>query len=162
VSADVLGEGPRSIGERGESGESGVPEEELFPQGSLPGEGRSPQTYVKKGLPTELRVALSKAEVPLRGAGVPDPDKFGRAIVTYLPGKKHELPLREDANDPARTTGFKVTVDLRVTHVADANDTAGLILTEWEVLLAQDEGAAAELFAEMRSMIEASLGARAA
>lgn len=164
MSADVLGDekGPRSIEQRGEEGDSGVPEEELFPQGSLPGEGVTVQTYAKKGLPTELRVSLSKTEVPLRGSGVPDPNKFGRAIVTYLPGKKHELPLREDANDPAKTTGFKVTVDLRVTHVADANDTAGLIRTEWEVLLAQDETAAAGLFAEMRTMIEDALGKRAA
>lgn len=164
MSADVLGDeqGPRSIEQRGESGDSGVPEEELFPQGSLPGEGVTPQTYVKKGLPVELMVALSKAEVPLRGAGVPDPNKFGRAIVTYLPGKKHDLPLREDANDPAKVTGYKLTVDLRVTHVADANDTAALILNEWEVLLAQDESGAAGLFATMRSMIEDALGKRAA
>lgn len=165
MSSDVLtGEkGPRSIGERAEDGgDSGVPEDELFPAGSLQGEGVTTQTYVKKGLPVELNVALSKAEVPLRGSGIPDPNKFGRAIVTYLPGKKHEQPLREEKNDPAKTTGFKVTVDLRVTHVADANDTAGLIRTEFEVLLAQNEREAAALFAELREMCEVALGAKAA
>lgn len=163
VSADVLNDaGPRSIEERGEAGDSGVPEGELFPEGSLPGDNVTPQSYVKKGLPVELNVSLSKKEVPFKGVGLADPNKFGRAIVTYLPQTKHDLALREDNTDPTKITGWKITQDLRVTHVADANDAAGLIRNEWEVLLAQDEQGAAALFAEMRAMLEDALGQRAA
>jgi hypothetical protein len=162
MSADVLHDdqtsGPRSISERAEDGDAGVPEQEMFPSGSLDGEGVTPQTYVRKGLPTELRVALSKAEVPLRGSGVPNPNQFGRAIITYLPGAQKALPVREDKNDPAKVTGHKVTVDLRVTHVADANDTAGLVRTEFEVLLAQEPNRAAALLDELRSMVTEALG----
>lgn len=161
MSADVLSDektGPRSIGDRAENGDSGVPEEELFPKGYLPGDGVAPQSYVKKTLPNQLEASLSKAAVPLRGTGLPDANRFGRAVVTYLPGPKHELPLREDKADPQKVTGIKTTVDLRVVHVANANDTPDLLRTEFEVLLADDAKAAAALLDELQSMAAAALG----
>jgi hypothetical protein len=155
MSNDVLHDdvtGPRSIRDRAENGDPGVPEAELFPKGSLPGE-LAPQSYVKKNLPAELAVAFMRGEFPLRGTGVPDPSKYGRAVVTYLPRKKHEELVLEDKNDPTSATSAKVCVDLQVVHVADANDTARLVRSEFEVLLAEDEKAARELFEGLREMM---------
>lgn len=162
MSADVLSDeklsGPRSIGDRAQNGDSGVPDAELFPKGYLPGDGVAPPSYLNKTLPNQLEVSLSKAAVPLRGTGLPDSNKFGRAVVTYLPGPKHELPIREDKADPAKVTSVKTTVDLRVVHVANANDTPDLLRTEFEVLLADDANAAAALLDELQSMAAAALG----
>lgn len=165
MSADVLHDdevrGPRSIQERAENGESGVPEEELFPLGSLPGDDITPQTLVKRGLPTTLMVSLMRAKVPFRGKGLADPNRFGRALVQYLPAKVNELPLREDKGDPAKVTGWELTQELRVVHVATADEPEDLIRTEFQVLLAEDAKAAAALFAELRGMMVDALGADA-
>ena len=127
-------------------------EEELFPAGSLPGDDLNRQTVFKKNLPTTLVVSISKAAVPIRGAGLVNPGRFGRALITYLPSQLHELPLREDKDDPAKVTGLKLTQDLRAVFVTDANDAAGLIRSEFEVLAAEDTAAAVALLAELREM----------
>ncbi len=124
----------------------------MFPSGALEGDAVTPQNLVKKGLPTKLVVSLSKAEVPIRGKGLVNPNKYGRAIVTYLPAKTHELPIREDEHDGAKVTGWKVTQDLRAMYVEDANDVAALIRSEFEALVASDGAAATALLAELRGM----------
>lgn len=136
-----------------EPDETGEPtEEELFPAGSLPGDDITPQSIVKKGLPTTLVVSLSRAEVPIRGKGLVNPNKYGQAIVTYLPGKLHELPIRQDEHDGAKVTGWKLTQDLRALYVEDANDKGALIRTQFEALTALDAAAATALLAELREM----------
>lgn len=128
------------------------PDEELFPSGALEGDAITPQNIVKKGLPIQLVVSLSKAEVPIRGKGLIDPNKYGRALVTYLPGKLHPLPIRQDEHDGAKVTSWKFTQDLRAMYVEDANDSAALIRTEFEALVAKDAPAAQVLLAELREL----------
>lgn len=127
-------------------------EAELFPAGSLPGDDITPQSIVKKGLPTQLVVALSRAEVPIRGNGLVNPNRYGQVLVTYLPGKLHELPIREDEHDGAKVTGWKLTQDLRAMYVEDANDRGQLIKAQFEALAAGDGAAATALLAELRTM----------
>lgn len=125
---------------------------ELFPMGALEGDALTRQTIFRKGLPTQLVVSLSKAEVPIRGKGMVNPDKYGRALVTYLPGKLHELPIREDEQDGAKVTALKLTQDLRAMYVEDANDAEALIRAEFEALVAKDGAAATALLAELRGL----------
>lgn len=135
----------RSISERAQNGDGVAPEEELFPMGTLEGEGPTAQTIIKKGAATEVTVSLSKAEVPNPGGGLFDPNQYGRALVTFLPGPHHPLPVRNDKADPAKVTGWKIRQDLRVVHVAGADNAAGLIETEFEALLSDDAAAAGAL-----------------
>lgn len=132
--------------------------EELFPMGSLAGEGPTPQTIIKKGLRTTLTVSLSRAEVPNPGGGLFDPGRYGRALVTYLPGQLHPLPLREDAGNPTKVTGWKIRQDLSVTHVAPASDPAALILGQFEELLEVEPGDAAALCERLLAMTSEALG----
>lgn len=160
MSADVLSDettGPRSIGDRAEDGDSGVPEEELFPHGTLAGDGVTPQNIVRKGMPATLKVALTKQSIDLVGAGMKDPNKYGRALVTYLPAPIHETPVREDKADPAKVTGWKIIQDLRVIRAVDAVP-ADLVRTEFEVMLVEDAKAAAALLDELQAMAAAALG----
>ncbi len=125
---------------------------ELFPNGALEGDALTRQGVFRKGLATELVVSLSRAEVPIRGKGLVNPDKYGRVLVTYLPGKLHELPIRQDEHDGARVTALKLTQDLRAMYVEDANDVAALIRSEFEALVAKDGAAATDLLAELRAL----------
>lgn len=124
-------------------------ESELFPNGSLAGDAVTPQTLVKRGLPVEVTVSLSKAEVPTTG-GLLDPSKAGRVLVSYLPATVHEVPQREGDEDTL--VGWKLRQDLRATFVEDANDEAALIRKEFAALIQLDGTAAKALLAELRDM----------
>lgn len=120
--------------------DDGGDQPELFPMGSLPGDDVTPSKLIKRGLPLEITVALSRAEVPVGGGGLFNPDKKGRALVSYLPGAVHEVPSRDGDDDTV--TSWKARQDLRVTYVEHANDEAALILKEFEALMALDEAGA--------------------
>lgn len=150
-----------SVAGRAEAGEHEQEAEEMFPAGTLEGEGPDIRTIVKKGLPTTLEFSLSKAAVPARGAGLYDPNKQGRALVTFLPGKHHPLPLREDDADPNKVTGWKVTQDLRVVHVEQASDVPALIRSQFELLAAGDAAAAGRLLDQLQELAERTLRAAA-
>lgn len=151
--------GKGSVSDRAAGGEHRDEPEQMFPVGSLDGDGIAPNRWIKDGVPTELVVSLSKAEVPLHGAGLPDANGYGRCMVTYLPGKKHELPIREDKNETAKVTGKKVSVDLRATFVQDANDVPALVRREFEGLLATSPAAAGKLLDEFKALAEQALQA---
>lgn len=129
--------------------EAQEPEEELFPNGALAGDKVSPQTLVKRGLPVEVTVSLSKAEVPTK-SGLLDPTKAGRVLVSYLPATVHEVPQREGDDD--QLVGWKIRQDLRATFVEDANDESELIRSEFAALVALDGAAAQVLLGELREM----------
>lgn len=150
---DVLGD---SRSDRAAAGEHEEEAAELFPTGSLEGEGPSPQTLVKKGLPLELTVSLSRAEVPLRG-GLLDPNRYGRLLVTYLPGKVEEVPVRDDENDPARVTGWKLRQHVRATYVEAAADVPALIRAQFEQLAQAEPAAAGRLLDQLRELAAAGL-----
>lgn len=149
-----------SVEERAANGEHLEDQPPLFETGVLDGGGVTPQTLIRKGLPVELTCSLSRAEVPLRGS-LPNPSRFGRALVTYLPAPAHETPIREDRNDPAKVTSWKVRQDLRVTFVQDANDVAELVSTEFETLLATEPEAAGALLERLSALATEALGAPA-
>lgn len=153
---DPLNGNGASAEERAEAGEE---IEELLPMGALDGEGPTLQNIVKRGMPVTLKVALSRAEVPNQGGGLFDPGRYGRALVTFIPGAHHPLPLREDANNPEKVTAWKVTQDLRVTHVAPATNPYALIRAEYEALLATEPEKAGGLLDELQRMAAEALAA---
>lgn len=128
---------------------------ELFPTGTLDGDGPTPQTLVKKGMPVELTVSLMKAEVPNRG-GLIDPDQVGRALVTYLPAKVDEVPVRGDDD---KVKSWKIRQNLRVTYVEAASDTAGLIVKLFDELQATSPSEAGALLDRLQAAARSSLQA---
>lgn len=138
-----------------EMADSGEDELEMFPTGTLDGDGPSPQTLIKKGLPVELTVSLSKAEVPNRG-GLLDPDQVGRALVTYLPAKVDEVPVRGEDD---KVKSWKIRQNLRVTYVEAASDTGPLIRKLFEELLASSPSEAGALLDELQSSAVSGLRA---
>lgn len=135
-------------------------EAELFPEGSLEGDNVTAQTYVRRGLPVEVTVALGTAEVPTR-AGLLDPNKAGRVLVSFVPGGKRDVPIREDGSKTGKVVGWKLRQILTPTYVADASDEATVCRNAFAALLATDAPAAGALLAELRDMAETELGAPA-
>lgn len=152
------GDRARTVADRAADGEPEKTEEELFPAGSLVGDSITPQTLVKKGLPVELKVSLTRAEVPIKDGGLFDPNKYTRALVTVLPGPATETPKRDDRNDGAKVTGWKIAQELRVTYVTPADDAGALVLAEFEALLATEPERAAELAEKIVGLTAEALG----
>lgn len=121
---------------------------ELFPMGTLEGEGITPQRLIKKGLPVEVTVSIGKAEVPMPSGGLMDPNKSGRALVSYVFGKNEDIPQFEDGN----IVGWKIRQNLRATYVQNANDEAELIRREFEALMALDGEAAGRVLDELKTL----------
>jgi hypothetical protein len=68
---------------------------EMFPLGSLEGDGRTLRNLMRPTLPITSTVSLRSAEVPLSGGDLLNPEKTGRALVTYLPEKYEEVAEHE-------------------------------------------------------------------
>lgn len=132
---------------------------EMFPMGALGGEGPTAQSIIRRGEPVELTVSLSRAEVPNPSGGLFDPNKYGRALVTFIPSTHHPLPLREDDAAPQKVTGWKIRQDLRVTHVKPATDRVALIREEFQLLLDRDARAAGALLEELAAIASEVLAA---
>jgi len=141
-------------------GHESDPEEaqgEMFPAGSLEGEGKSLKTLHKPGQAVETTVALSRAEVPLRN-GLPDPDRPVRALVTGVFQSAKTLAKREDAGNPIKVTGWKLTANLRADYVeAVPGDDEGLILQRFRAMLEVDPAGAGRLAEQINAMVGESL-----
>lgn len=150
---DALDDGA-SVEERAANGEH-MDEDEgtLFPAGSLAGDAVTPQSLVKRGLATQVTVSLSRAEVPTK-SGLVDPNKSGRVMVSYAPGKVEHVPERDDDD---KIVGWKLRQHLRATYVTDANDDAEVVRECFGQVVALDVRAAAELHAELGKVLEAEL-----
>lgn len=126
-------------------------EAEMFPAGSLDGESITPQQLIKRGTPTEVTVSIGKAEVPLK-SGMIDPNKMGRALVSYSFPKNEDVPHFEGEGSARKITRWKIRTHLTAVYVEPANDEADLIRSEFAALMALDGQAARNLVAELKEM----------
>lgn len=87
-------------------------QDELFPTGSLPGDGIDLKRLIKPGKPVEYTKSLLKGEVPGRD-GLTNPEGTRRAIVTHELAEVVIVIKREDGE----ITGYKIREKLRPTFV---------------------------------------------
>jgi hypothetical protein len=138
-----------SIAGRAANGEGGDAEQDaatLFPMGQFEGDGVTLGKLVKPGQKVETTVALSKAEIPSSG-GLIDPNKAGRVLISYLPGKVEEVPHRESDDD--RITRWTFRQHLRATYAQPANDEVDVIRSEFAALVELDQVRALSLAKEL-------------
>jgi hypothetical protein len=130
---------------------------ELFPSGVMDGGKTTLKTLVKPGQGHKTRVALSRAEVPLRG-GLPDPDRQVRALVTGIFQNERTAAERDNEANPLKVTGWKTTVNLRIEYVEHVPDTdAGLIEQRFKAMLEIDPRAAGVLLDQLKVLASEQL-----
>lgn len=112
----------------------------LFPDGYFEGDPWLLTQIHKERLPVEVTVSLSRAEVPVR-AGIPDPRKAGRVIVSHEVAKYEPVPIREEG----MIVGWKIRAHLRAIHVEPMGEVPEAIEREFERLMMTDRQAAALL-----------------
>jgi hypothetical protein len=100
-----------ALGMDAQDGGAGEPEE-LFPAGSLEGDGIDLKRLIRPGLPVEYTKSLLKGEVPGRN-GLTNPEGERRAIVTHQLAEVVIVIKREDGE----ITGYKIREKLRPTFV---------------------------------------------
>jgi hypothetical protein len=135
----------------------GTEQGEMFPNGTLEGEGKTLKTLVKPGQAVETTISIGKAEVPLRN-GMPDPDKPMRALVTGIFQSCKPTARREDAGNPVKVTGWKLAVHLRADFVeAVPFDDAGLIAQRFRAMLEVEPSAAGRLLEQLQALASEAL-----
>jgi hypothetical protein len=87
-------------------------QDELFPIGSLPGDGIDLKQLIKPGKPVEYTKSILKGEVPGRD-GLTNPEGTRRAIVTHELAEVVIVIKREDG----AIVGYKIREKLRPTFV---------------------------------------------
>jgi hypothetical protein len=77
--------------------------DELFPNGTLQGDGITLQKFIKGGKEHKLAVKIKSIRVP-SGAGLADPEKDTTLLVTCEPGKTITTPHKEEGKVIGYTT----------------------------------------------------------
>lgn len=157
---DPLDDAAASVEQRAKNGDHMEAEDEstLFPVGSIDGDDMTPQARIKRNLPVKVTASIGKAEVPLR-SGLLDPNKSGRVLVSYRHSKDEDVPERKGGEGAERydIVGWTIRQHLTATYVQPANDEADLIRSEFAALCTLDARKAAELHAELASVLEREL-----
>lgn len=124
-------------------------EPEFFPLGALDGDDHALGNLIKGALPVELYISLSKTEVPLLG-GLLDPDKGGRAAVTYEALEYKQKPIREEQPDGSfKIVSWKVTCNAKARLVEPLGDPEEVVRREFDRLRASDPARASEVVDEL-------------
>lgn len=123
-------------------------QDEMFPLGCLDGDDQQLGSLVNGALPVELYISLSRTEVPLLG-GLLDPNKGGRAAVSYEALEYKHKPIREEQPDGSfKIVSWKVTCNAKARLVEPLGDPETVVRREFERLLASDPNRAAEVAEE--------------
>lgn len=127
IMADQPLEDDASITGRAANGEGDEPEIELFPQGSVQGDGKSLKSLIKPGHSVQPTVSLMSAEVPISTGGLLDPEREGMLLVTYELAKLEPVPVREGDRGDRKIVGWKIRQQLRPVYIEPVQGEAGTI-----------------------------------
>lgn len=155
-----MSEDPSSIGGRAANDEGAEPEPELFPDGFVEGdEGVTHKTLIRPGLPIELKVSLTRAEIPSRGKSLFTPGREAKVLVTVEPGVVHEAPVMEGDRPNRKVTGWKLTQDLRSVYAERVTGDSANIEAEFALLMDGDPRKAGELLDKLSARLSTQLQA---
>lgn len=136
----------------------GPPEDELFPLGTLPGDGVMLKTLIKPSHRVELTVSMMSAEIDApKDQGLLDPDKEGLLLVTYEIANYHPTPIREGQPGDKRLVGWKIRQAIRPIYHEPVRGEAGTVEAGFAALCTADPSAAAALHARMGKRLEKEL-----
>lgn len=144
-----------SIATRAEQGEHETEDAQLFPMGSLEGDGVSANKLVKPGEAVKVELSMRAASVPVTGKGLIDPRRDRKLLVTVEPGKVEQVPQR----DEGKVVSWIARQTLRPIYIeAVQGGTAGDLEGLFAELLDSDPKAAASALDAMQAKAVAVLG----
>ena len=144
-----MADAPSSIEERAENGEHEQEAEEFFPRGSVEHDGKGMDVIFRKHrAKVETTVALSRAEVPLRGVLVePDAD-----VLLLVRGTVSHYVPRPTRDEDGKQDGWKVQTVLRSAYVESLGSEAQAIEGLYRRLIEKSPEGATEVLAAIRSI----------
>jgi hypothetical protein len=143
-----------SVAERAKAGEHEEGQDELFPMGSLDGDGKSLKTLIKAGSSVKATVKMRTAEVPAKG-GLLDPEGERTLVVTVRPGKVEAVPHHDGEG---KVVDWTQRQSLDPVYVEAASSYgAGQIEAMFAALLADDPKAAGGLLDKLGGRVKAEL-----
>lgn len=131
---------------------------ELFPQGSLAGDGKSLKNLVKASDRVELTVSMASAEVPApKDAGLLDDEKEHLILVTCEVANYHPVPIREGDKGEKKKKGYKIRTTLRPIYLEQLKGEVGTIEAGFAALCSEKASDAAALYERLGKRLEAEL-----
>lgn len=127
---------------------------QLFPMGSIEGDGVTLKTLIKAGKENKLTVKIKATRVP-SGSGLADPEKDRVLLVTCEPGKVESVPHKEEGR-VVRYTTVQVYEPIFVEGVQRGD--AGRLEAAFGQLLANDPDAAAKALDRMQAAASKAFG----
>lgn len=144
-----------SIKDRAAAGEQLDGDEQLFPQGSVEGDGVSLGKFIKPGKDNKLGVKIKAVRVPA-GKGLADPDKLRTLLVSCQPGKVEAVPhMAEGAVDSYETVQHFTPTFVEGVQRGDA----GRVEAMFTALLSDDSKGAAKALDAMQKKAREVIGA---
>lgn len=141
--------------DRAEGGEHEEPDVELFPLGSVQGDGVSLGKFVKPGKDNTSKVKI-KAVKTAGGKGLADPDKLRTLLVSCQPGKVETVPHMEDG----KVASYETVQHYTPTFVEGVQrGDAGRIEASFAELLRDDAKGAAKALDAMQQKATEVIGA---
>lgn len=114
------GNGSASIEQRARDGED-IPEEELFPLGSLEGDPTvTLKNLLKANVPKEISASMGTAAVPIKGSGFFDPEQEVTLLVRVLPGGPVPVATRRKGDERSKIEKWRITQPLTPIFVQEA------------------------------------------
>lgn len=129
------------------AGDGPAEQEELFPEGSIDGDGVTLKSLIKPGMEVTHSVHMTGHEVPMpKGTGLLNPAKEGMLLVTYeVSDGGKPVPIREGQRGEKVIKGYHIKQKVRPVHLERIAGEEGVIESHFAALLEADQGRAGAL-----------------
>lgn len=127
---------------------------QLFPMGSIEGDGVSLKTFIRGNRDNKLTVKIKSTRVP-SGSGLADPEKDRVLLVTCEPGKVETVPHKEEGK-VVRYTTVQVYEPIFVEGVQRGD--VGRMEAAFKSMLTDDPDSAAKMLDRMQAAASMAFG----
>lgn len=153
------GNGGASIREMAEREATDAEQVEMFPMGTLEGDGVNHKNLMRANEPVEFTIAMTGGEVPSSSGGMMDPRKESMLLVTVEPEDGGlPVPRREGDRITGKTVkGWKVRQKVRPIFIERVEGQEGVIEANFQAFLEADAQRAAALLDRLAARTKKAL-----
>lgn len=130
----------------GDSSGGEDPGPELFPEGTVEGDGLSLKNLIKPGQDVTMTIALMSHEIDApKDGGLIDPDRKVFLLVEGVVAKPIPVPQRDSDKDALKVTGWKVRQQVRPVAINRVKGESVDLQAAFRAILEQDQAKAGAL-----------------
>jgi len=134
------------------------PEPELFPMGTVAGDGLGLKHLIRPGADVSMTISLMSAEIPApREGGLLKPEQEVYLLVAAEPQKYIPVPEKEGDRGDRKVTGWKIRQAVRPLHVQRVTGDAVMVQAAFRALVDTDQARAGQLLDSLNAAYREAL-----